>query len=90
MKLQRSIIIRSLKSESAECPCDKQANNKTQTIKTKPLVQQRENNRRGKSDKRLGFNSKVLIGCEEHIQLQQQSPQEMISVKTVPTTIKLC
>lgn len=33
---------------------------------------------------------KVSTGCEEHIQLQQQWPQEMISVKTVPTTIKLC
>lgn len=38
----------------------------------------------------LCLNPKVLIGCEEHIQLQQQWPQEMISVKTVPTTIKLC
>lgn len=28
--------------------------------------------------------------CEEHIQLLQQRPQEMISVKTVPATIKLC
>lgn len=28
--------------------------------------------------------------CEEHIQLQQHSEQEMISVKNVPTTIKQC
>lgn len=32
---------------------------------------------------------KVSTGCEEHIQLQQQRPQEMISVKAVLTTIKL-
>lgn len=31
-----------------------------------------------------------MIGCEEHIQLEQRYPQEMISGKTVPTTIKLC
>lgn len=51
-------------------------------------------NQKGKQIKgkptNLCFNSNVSIGCEEHIQLQQEWPQEMISVKTVPTTIKLC
>lgn len=54
------------------------------------LIHQTKELIKGKPTNVIWFNPKVLIGCEKHIQLQQQRPQEMISVKAVPTTIRLC
>lgn len=45
---------------------------------------------KGKPTNVFCFNPKVSIGCEEHFNYSTQWPQEMISVKAVPTTIKLC
>lgn len=64
-------------------------------VQVQQMVQQSDMKKKNKSIRmrkqmNLSLNPTVLIGCEEHIQLQQQWPQEMISVKTAPTTIKMC
>lgn len=66
--------------------------NETTPSKIRPwdLFHQTSGQIKGKPTNVLRFHPKVSTGCEEHIQLQQQRPQEMISVKAVPTTIKLC
>lgn len=43
-----------------------------------------------KNQQHSASTQKVSIWCEKHIQLQEPRPQEMISVKTVPTTIRPC
>lgn len=79
----------------AVCPCNKWINNMTHTKQMK--MKKHKSSYLTKLEKQIKgkptnpcFNPKVLIGCEEHIQLQQQWPQEMIPVKSVPTKIKLC